>query len=127
MAKFMIIVDCQKDFIDGSLGTPEAQAMIPRLIDKINHSSDDTYFIFTKDTHYDNYLEMLGDLYNKSINGILVSTGYVVSFSGYDNYSNIGSETKIVYTYKEDMENQDIKLSSNKSLKEPFTILLYLH
>ena len=55
--KIVVIVDCQNDFITGSLGTPEAQAMIPRLVDKINHSSDDTYFIFTKDTHYDNYLE----------------------------------------------------------------------
>lgn len=55
--KIVIIIDAQRDFITGSLGTPEAQAMIPRLIDKINNSSDDTYFIFTKDTHYDNYLE----------------------------------------------------------------------
>lgn len=55
--KIVIIVDAQKDFITGSLGTPEAQAMIPKLVDKINHSSDNTYFIFTKDTHYENYLE----------------------------------------------------------------------
>lgn len=55
--KIVIIIDTQRDFITGSLGTSEAQAMIPRLVDKINHSSDDTYFIFTKDTHYDNYLE----------------------------------------------------------------------
>ena len=55
--KIVIIIDVQRDFITGSLGTPEAQAMIPRLVDKINHSSDDTYFIFTKDTHYNNYLE----------------------------------------------------------------------
>ena len=55
--KIVVIVDCQNDFITGSLGTPKAQAMIPRLVDKINHSSDDTYFIFTKDTHYNNYLK----------------------------------------------------------------------
>ena len=55
--KIVIIVDVQRDFITGSLGTPEAQAMIPKLVDKINHSSDNTYFIFTKDTHYENYLE----------------------------------------------------------------------
>lgn len=55
--KIVVVVDCQNDFITGSLGTPEAQTMIPRLIDKINHSSDDTYFIFTKDTHYENYLK----------------------------------------------------------------------
>ena len=45
--KIIIIIDTQRDFITGSLGTPEAQAMIPRLVDKINHSSDNTYFIFT--------------------------------------------------------------------------------
>lgn len=56
MAKIMVIVDCQKDFIDGSLGTPEAQAMIPRLIEKINAEPEDTMFIFTADTHDKNYL-----------------------------------------------------------------------
>ena len=74
--------------------------------------------------YYDNYLEMIGDLYNKSINGILVSTGYVVSFSGYDNYNNIGSETKIVYTYKEKRKNISLNSGSGKKLTEPFTILL---
>ena len=64
--------------------------------------------------YYDNYLEMIGDLYNKSINGILVSTGYVVSFSGYDNYNNIGSETKIVYTYKEKRKNISLNSGSGK-------------
>lgn len=56
MSKFIIVVDCQKDFIDGSLGTAEAQAMIPRLVDKINNEDKDTYFVFTADTHAVNYL-----------------------------------------------------------------------
>ena len=56
MAKIMVIVDCQKDFIDGSLGTPEAQAMIPHLIEKINAEPEDTMFIFTADTHDKDYL-----------------------------------------------------------------------
>ena len=54
--KIMVIVDCQKDFIDGSLGTPEAQAMIPRLVDKINAEPESTLYVFTRDTHEDNYL-----------------------------------------------------------------------
>ena len=54
--KVMVIVDCQKDFIDGSLGTPEAQAMIPRLVDKINAEPESTLYVFTRDTHEDNYL-----------------------------------------------------------------------
>ena len=56
MAKIMVIVDCQKDFIDGSLGTPEAQAMIPRLVEKIKAEPEDTMFIFTADTHDKDYL-----------------------------------------------------------------------
>lgn len=56
MAKIMVIVDCQKDFIDGSLGTAEAQTMIPRLVEKIKAESEDTMFIFTADTHDKNYL-----------------------------------------------------------------------
>ena len=56
MAKIMVIVDCQKDFIDGSLGTPEAQAMIPRLVEKINAEPEDTHYIFTADTHDKDYL-----------------------------------------------------------------------
>lgn len=57
MSKIMVIVDCQKDFIDGSLGTPEAQAMIPRLVEKIKNQKIGTQFIFTQDTHYDDYME----------------------------------------------------------------------
>lgn len=56
MVKIMVIVDCQKDFIDGALGTPEAQAMIPRLVKKIRAESEDTMFIFTADTHDKDYL-----------------------------------------------------------------------
>ena len=56
MAKIMVIVDCQKDFIDGALGTPEAQAMIPVLKCKINAESEDTMFVFTADTHGKDYM-----------------------------------------------------------------------
>lgn len=54
--KIMVIVDCQKDFIDGSLGTPEAQAMIPRLVEKIKAEPESTLYVFTRDTHDADYL-----------------------------------------------------------------------
>lgn len=95
----------------------EGNILANKLIDKKKLDKIDIKY-------YDNYLEMLGDLYNKSINGILVSTGYVVSFSGYDNYNNIGNETKIVYTYKEKRKNISLNSGSGKKLTEPFTILL---
>lgn len=56
MKKILIVVDMQNDFIDGTLGTPEAQAIVPKVVKKIENFDGDT-IIFTKDTHFDNYLE----------------------------------------------------------------------
>ena len=54
----LIVVDCQKDFIDGSLGTPEAKAIIPRVIQEVESTYDkDMEVYFTMDTHDENYLE----------------------------------------------------------------------
>ena len=56
--KILVIVDMQKDFIDGSLGTPEAQAMVPIMEQRLReYETGDTLVIFTKDTHQANYLE----------------------------------------------------------------------
>lgn len=74
--------------------------------------------------YYDNYLEMLIDLYENKLDGIFLNTDYVQTYSVYENYSNIINETKIVYSYEEDMKNQDIKLTTNKSLTNPFTLLI---
>ena len=54
MKKLLVIVDMQNDFIDGSLGTPEAQAIVSKVIDKIN--SWDGEVAYTMDKHDDNYL-----------------------------------------------------------------------
>ena len=56
--KILIVVDMQNDFIDGSLGTAEAVAIVPAVINKIKQYEDDgNLIIYTKDTHFDNYLE----------------------------------------------------------------------
>ena len=54
MEKILIIVDMQKDFVDGSLGTKEAQSIVPAVKDKIENFEGD--IIFTKDTHEEDYL-----------------------------------------------------------------------
>lgn len=61
MFKLLVLVDLQNDFIDGSLGTPEAQAIVPRVVEKIRKydSNENTLVLFTKDTHYDDYLDTL--------------------------------------------------------------------
>lgn len=56
--KVLVIVNMQNDFINGVLGTPEAQAIVPKVVDKIKeYEGTDTLLLFTKDTHYENYLE----------------------------------------------------------------------
>ncbi len=56
--KVLVVVDMQNDFIDGTLGTKEAQDIIPNILSKINElEGTDTLLLFTKDTHYENYLE----------------------------------------------------------------------
>lgn len=57
MAKILVIVDMQNDFIDGSLGTAEAQAMLPVLIEKIKKEPESTLFIMTADTHSEDYMD----------------------------------------------------------------------
>lgn len=58
MIKALIVVDMQNDFIDGTLGSPEAQAIVPNVVNKIKkYENTDTLILFTKDTHYDNYEE----------------------------------------------------------------------
>lgn len=60
--KVLVVVDMQNDFIDGVLGTLEAQAIVPKVVDKIReYEGTDTLLVFTKDTHYENYLERWKD------------------------------------------------------------------
>ena len=57
MAKALVVVDMQNDFVDGSLGTAEAQEMLPRLVEKLKNLDSSTEIFFTQDTHGENYLE----------------------------------------------------------------------
>ena len=54
MKKYLIVIDMQKDFVDGALGTKEAEVIVPAVLDKVN--SFDGEVIFTKDTHFEDYL-----------------------------------------------------------------------
>ena len=55
--KVLVVVDMQRDFIDGALGTPEAVAIVPAVIEKIRqYENSGDLIIYTKDTHYDNYM-----------------------------------------------------------------------
>lgn len=55
--KVLVIVDMQNDFITGALGTEEARAIIPKMVERIGEFPQNTLVLLTKDTHYENYLE----------------------------------------------------------------------
>ncbi len=55
MKKILIVVDMQNDFIDGSLGTAEAEAIVENCAEVIRNF--DGGIIVTYDTHYGNYLD----------------------------------------------------------------------
>ena len=58
MKKLLVVVDMQKDFIDGSLGTKEAVAIVPKVAAKIREYQDaGQEVVFTYDTHSENYLD----------------------------------------------------------------------
>ena len=52
--KYLIVVDMQTDFITGSLGSKDAEAIVPAVVDKVKNFDGEV--IFTRDTHFDNYL-----------------------------------------------------------------------
>ena len=57
MTDFLIVVDMQRDFITGALGTAEAQAITPAVAARIARAKDEgTQVIFTLDTHEDDYM-----------------------------------------------------------------------
>lgn len=52
--KLLVIIDMQGDFIDGSLGTKEAEAIVPKVVEYAENYNG--YIVMTKDTHFNDYL-----------------------------------------------------------------------
>ena len=57
--KLLVIIDMQNDFIDGSLGSDAAKAIVPNVVKKIEEADKNTLIIFTQDTHFSDYDDTL--------------------------------------------------------------------
>lgn len=58
MKHTLLVIDMQNDFIDGALGTPEAQAIVPNVREKIQTRLQEGWeILYTRDTHEENYLD----------------------------------------------------------------------
>lgn len=55
MDKILVVVDMQNDFVDGALGTKEAEEIVDRVVSKIQNFQGPV--IATLDTHPEHYLE----------------------------------------------------------------------
>jgi len=91
MKKFLVVVDMQNDFIDGALGTKEAELIIDNVVKKIAEFEGEIFV--TLDTHQDNYMQTLegknlpvphcikgtdGWNLNKKVNEALVNKKYEI-------------------------------------------------
>ena len=55
MQNVLVVVDMQNDFIDGVLGTKEAVAIVPNVLEKIKNFDGEV--LFTRDTHTYDYMD----------------------------------------------------------------------
>lgn len=55
MKRVLVVVDMQNDFISGALGSPEAEAIVPKMCEKIRDFDGEV--LYTRDTHGPDYLE----------------------------------------------------------------------
>ena len=90
--------------------------IIPKEIIKENNIDND------KIVSYDDFLLMLDDLYDEKIDGAFVSSSFSTMFSSNDKYSDIKNKVSVIETKDKKMKKQSA--SSNKTLTEPFSVLL---
>lgn len=55
MRDVLVVVDMQRDFVNGALGTPEAVAILPAVVEKVKGFAGKV--LFTRDTHGEDYLQ----------------------------------------------------------------------
>ena len=51
----LVVIDMQNDFIDGALGTSEAEAIVPNVVDRVKNFNG--LVLATRDTHGGDYLQ----------------------------------------------------------------------
>lgn len=103
--KILVLVDLQGDFIDGALGSPEAQAIVPNVVEKIKeYKNNGDLIITTQDTHYSDYLSTLEGKKLPIVHCIANSDGWQLNkevFNELRDYKNKINFTKITFgSYK---------------------------
>ena len=56
MERYLFVIDYQNDFVDGALGFPGAEKLDGKIAEKVR-AYGKGHVLFTRDTHYENYLD----------------------------------------------------------------------
>lgn len=112
---------------DSKFSSENKIGIINKNIDNDNHDLSTKLYKnkkLTNDTQeYTDYIKMISDLYDGTIDAIFVPDNYVTLFKNEEGFENIANDTKIVYEYSEKKKNEDLELVSNKDFSEPLTFL----
>ena len=109
--KALIVVDMQNDFIDGSLGTKEAVAIVPKVKKKIADArAEGSEVIFTRDTHYDDYLQTNEGKHLPVVHCVEESKGWEISSELDASSSTIINKNTFGYTGWTDFDFEEVEL-----------------
>ena len=107
----LIVVDMQNDFIDGSLGTKEAVAIVPKVKKKIADArAEGSEVIFTRDTHYDDYLQTNEGKHLPVVHCVEESKGWEISSELDASSSTIINKNTFGYTGWTDFDFEEVEL-----------------
>ena len=107
----LIVVDMQNDFIDGSLGTKEAVSIVPKVKKKIEEAqAEGREVIFTRDTHYDDYLETNEGKHLPVVHCVEESRGWEISEELDASASTIINKNTFGYTGWAEFDFEEVEL-----------------
>ncbi len=80
MKKLLVVIDMQNDFITGSLGSPQAEKIVTPVKAKIEeYQRNNNDILFTRDTHYENYLSTQEGRYLPVEHCIIGTEGHLIT------------------------------------------------
>lgn len=95
----------------------EAYVIANEIIDENNISSNNL-------KEYDDFTDMLSDLYKEKIDGAFVSSSFASLFATTDGFEDIGQRVKTITKKEKKIKKNDDSNKTAKTLTEPFTVLL---
>lgn len=72
---------------------------------------------------FDSNFELLEKLYKGELNGIFITSNYVINYENYEAYKNIQEDVEVKFTYSKEMKNQDY-IENPTTVDKPFTVLI---